>query len=65
MDALLDGEQEVQREWDNFAIQSIDDPRPNFVNIIIGNPPFKGGRNLRDALGADYTELLFTQYMGN
>ena len=64
VDALLDGEQEVQREWDNFAIQSIDDPRPNFVNIIIGNPPFKGGRNLRDALGADYTELLFTQYNG-
>ena len=34
------------------------------VDAIIGNPPFVGGKKMRDSLGDDYVERLFTTYQG-
>ena len=33
-------------------------------DVIIGNPPFLGGKRLRDGLGDAYVETLFTAYRG-
>ena len=34
------------------------------VDAIIGNPPFLGGKRMRDGLGGDYVERLFAAYRG-
>lgn len=34
------------------------------VDAIIGNPPFLGGKKMRDGLGGDYVEQLFGAYRG-
>ena len=34
------------------------------VDTIVGNPPFLGGKRLRDVLGDDYCEQLFVSYTG-
>jgi type II restriction/modification system DNA methylase subunit YeeA len=34
------------------------------VDAIIGNPPFLGGKRLRDELGSDYVDRLFAGYDG-
>ena len=34
------------------------------ADAIIGNPPFLGGKRMRDGLGDDYVERLFTAYRG-
>lgn len=34
------------------------------VDAIIGNPPFLGGKRLRDELGSDYVDRLFAAYDG-
>ena len=34
------------------------------VDVIIGNPPFLGGKRMRDGLGDSYVERLFAAYKG-
>ena len=34
------------------------------VDAIVGNPPFLGGKRMRDVLGDDYCERLFAAYAG-
>ena len=34
------------------------------VDVIIGNPPFLGGKRMRDGLGDAYVETLFSTYKG-
>lgn len=34
------------------------------ANVVIGNPPFLGGKRLREGLGNDYVEALFAAYRG-
>jgi len=34
------------------------------VDVIVGNPPFLGGKRLRDSLGDTYVEQLFATYRG-
>nr|WP_280644168.1 class I SAM-dependent DNA methyltransferase [Brevundimonas alba] len=34
------------------------------VDVIIGNPPFLGGKRMREGLGDDYVERLFATYRG-
>ncbi|AAK22811.1 class I SAM-dependent DNA methyltransferase [Caulobacter vibrioides] len=34
------------------------------VDVIVGNPPFLGSKRLRDGLGNDYVERLFSTYRG-
>lgn len=34
------------------------------VDVIVGNPPFLGGKRLRDSLGDTYVERLFAAYRG-
>ena len=34
------------------------------ADVIIGNPPFLGGKRLRDGLGSPYVERLFAAYRG-
>ena len=34
------------------------------ADAIVGNPPFLGGKRLRDALGDDYVDRLFAAYAG-
>lgn len=48
------------------AILSSDNTEPTWpkADVIVGNPPFKGGKLLRDSLGADYVERLFRLYDG-
>jgi type II restriction/modification system DNA methylase subunit YeeA len=44
-----------------------DDGRPAIwpkADAIVGNPPFLGGKRLRDALGDDYVDRLFAAYAG-
>ena len=50
-DALLDegGKEPKRAAWPD-------------ADFIIGNPPFIGGKDLRGALGDDYTEALWTAY---
>ena len=54
MDAILafdEEERSVEPEWPE-------------ADIIIGNPPFLGGKRLRTALGGRYVEQLFARYDG-
>jgi len=48
------------------AILNGDGSEPNWpkANVIIGNPPFLGGKLLRDGLGKSYVERLFRLYDG-
>ena len=34
------------------------------VDVIIGNPPFLGGKRLRSELGDEYVDALFSVYDG-
>ncbi len=34
------------------------------VDVIIGNPPFLGGKRMRDELGSEYVDQLFAAYEG-
>ena len=35
------------------------------ADVVVGNPPFLGGKRLRDALGSEYVDALFASYKGN
>jgi type II restriction/modification system DNA methylase subunit YeeA len=35
------------------------------ADVVVGNPPFLGGKKLRDELGSEYVEQLFTAYANN
>lgn len=46
------------------AIINADGSEPGWpkANVIVGNPPFLGGKRLRDVLGDEYVDALFTRY---
>jgi len=48
------------------AIMNPDGSEPEWLraNVIVGNPPFLGGKRLRDGLGDDYVDRLFALYRG-
>lgn len=48
------------------AVLNEDGTRANWpeADVVIGNPPFLGGKRLRDELGQDYVERLFEAYSG-
>jgi type II restriction/modification system DNA methylase subunit YeeA len=67
-------EDPVLRPMDSFeckdAILDLSDPdkpqEPDWpkVDFIVGNPPFLGGKKLRDGLGDEYVERLFDLWLG-
>ena len=46
------------------AVLNLDGTRAEWpkADVVVGNPPFLGGKRLRDALGSDYVDTLFQAY---
>lgn len=57
--------EDVPDETERVIIYRYVNPRPVAwpeAHFIVGNPPFQGGKDLRDVLGDDYTQALWKAY---
>lgn len=50
---------------DNLTVETVSIPMNGGFTAVVGNPPFVGGRRIRETLGDDYRDALYELYPGS